>query len=73
MSDETNKLLTEIRDLQKEHLELYREIAQRSIITQEESVARQAEAVKFYRNIIIASVPLIVFIICLIIYLITEI
>jgi len=73
LSDETNKLLTEIRDLQKEHLELYREIAQRSIITQEESVARQAEAVKFYRNIIIASVPLIVFIICLIIYLITEI
>ena len=73
MSDETNNLLTEIRDLQKEHLGLYKEIAQISVKTQEESVARQAQAIRFYRNVIIASVPLIIFIICLIVYLMTEI
>lgn len=44
-SDEMTRLLTEIRDLHREHLEEYRRVTERSLEMQERSMRVQASAV----------------------------
>ncbi len=70
-SDELRKLLEEIRDVQKEHLALYKQNSERAIRTQEEATDRQKVAVQFYQRVIFMTVPIVVFIIGLIIYLLS--
>lgn len=53
-------LLTEIRDLQRQHLDEYRQQAARSLALAEESVARQRAHVRLYRRVIVASAVVIV-------------
>ena len=70
--DETNqieKLLEEIRDLQTESLEEYKRVTSQSLDLQQKAVSRQEQLGKTYRIALIASATLIVIIVGLIIYL----
>ena len=70
--DETNqieKLLEEIRDLQKESLEEYKRVTSQSLDLQQKAVSRQEQLGKTYRIALIASAVVITAIIGLIIYL----
>ncbi len=57
--NETEQLLIEIRDLQREHLEEYRKIAQHSLELQQQAVARQEQIAKLYRRVVIAGALLV--------------
>lgn len=49
---ETIRLLTEIRDLQQQHLDEYRQASARSLATQDLAVQRQAAMVTLYRRVL---------------------
>ena len=68
-SEEMRELLTELRDVQREHLEEYRKVTRRSLELQERAVARQEQLGKLYRRVLVAGAALIAFIIFLILYL----
>ena len=53
-SDEL-KLLTEIRDAQREHLAEYRKMAQESLALQKQAVARQEQIAKLYRRVVVTG------------------
>lgn len=71
MKDEQElaQLLREIRDGQREHLEEYKKVTQRSLELQQQAVNRQEQLAKTYRIALIVSAVLIVAIIGLVIYL----
>lgn len=52
--EEIIRLLTEIRDAQREHLGEYRRIAERSVALQEASVAKYEQNMRLYRRLVIA-------------------
>lgn len=52
MNDDTNDLLREIRELQRQHLEEYRKVADRSLALQETAVARQEQIASLYRRVV---------------------
>jgi hypothetical protein len=56
MDERAIRLLEEIRDQQREHLELYRE----AVKNQEASIRMQAEAVKMQRSAVTRVVPSII-------------
>ena len=58
--DSIVRLLTELRDGQKEHLALYREVAQRSLDAQQTAITLQRRGARLYR--IALSITAIVFI-----------
>jgi len=68
-SDEIKELLTELRDVQREHLNEYRKVTQQSLDLQRQAVARQEQLGRLYRRVLTASAALVVFIIIVIIYL----
>ncbi len=51
-SDELVTLLTEIRDLQREHLDEYKAFAARALESQEESLRRQAAIAALYKKVV---------------------
>ena len=53
--DEIERLLTEIRDTQREHLGEYRRIAARAVELQERAVARQEQLGRIYKAAILVS------------------
>ena len=53
-STETNRLLIEIRDAQREHLALYRRVTEESLEMQRLAVLRQEQAVKLSQRAIVA-------------------
>ena len=63
------KLLEEIRDLQRENLEEYKRVTQQSLDMQKRAVERQEQVAKTYRIALIVSAILVVGIIALIFYL----
>lgn len=65
----TEKLLEEIRDLQRENLDEYKRVTTQSLEMQKRAVDRQEQVAKTYRIAMIASAILIVGIIALIFYL----
>ena len=65
----STELLREIRDLQRQHLEAYREAAERSLTLQQEAVDRQQRVVRVYMRVLVAGGVLTVFILGLILYL----
>lgn len=65
----TEKLLEEIRDLQKQSLEEYKRVTAQSLDLQQRAVNRQEQLGKTYRVALIASATLVTIIIGLIIYL----
>ena len=66
--DESNetKLLTEIRDVQREHLAEYRKVAQQSLALQQQAVARQEQIAKLYRRVVATSGVVILFVLVLV-------
>ena len=65
----TEKLLEEIRDLQKQSLEEYKRVTAQSLDLQQRAVNRQEQLGKTYRVALLASATLVTIIIGLIIYL----
>ena len=71
--EELTKLLTEIRDAQREQLAEYKRVTGRSLELQEKAVARQEQMALFYRRVAIFAFLVIAFIIVLIVYLLGKI
>ena len=69
--DDIKQILTELRDVQREHLSEYKKVTQRSLELQEKAVKRQEQLAKTYRLALIVSAVLITGIVGLIIYLMT--
>ena len=66
-SDEL-KLLTEIRDAQREHLAEYRKVTQESLALQKQAVARQEQIVKLYRRVVLAGGAVILLVLIFLFY-----
>ena len=64
----TEKLLEEIRDLQRENLDEYKRVTTQSLEMQKRAVDRQEQVAKIYRIALIVSAVLIIGIIALIFY-----
>ena len=62
------KLLTEIRDAQREHLAEYRKVTQESLALQKQAVARQEQIAKLYRRVLVVGGALILFILIFLFY-----
>lgn len=54
-SDDIKRLLTEIRDAQREHLAEYRRVAEHSVALQERAVARQEQVSRIYKRVLVVS------------------
>jgi len=59
MTDKTDELLREIRDLQRQHLEEYRKVTERSLALQETADARQEQISTLYRRVIAVAAALV--------------
>ena len=68
-SGEIKELLTELRDVQREHLAEYRKVTQRSLELQQQAVTRQEQLGTLYRRVVVACALLVIFIVVIIIYL----
>jgi CHASE3 domain sensor protein len=66
-SDEL-KLLTEIRDAQREHLAEYRKVAQESLALQKQAVTRQEQIGRLYRIVVAVGGVLILLIVVFLFY-----
>lgn len=55
MDDSDRAILKEIRDLQREHLDEYKRVAERSLSLQEKAIARQEQISKLYRRVVFAT------------------
>lgn len=66
-SDEL-KLLTEIRDAQREHLAEYRKVTQESLALQKQAVARQEQIVRLYRRVVLAGGAVILLVLIFLFY-----
>jgi len=66
-SDEL-KILTEIRDAQREHLAEYRKVTEESLALQKQAVSRQEQIVRLYRRVVIAGAALILFLLVFLFY-----
>ena len=51
--DELRRLLTEIRDIQRDHLAEYRRVTERSLDLQQRAVTRQEQMVQVYRRLLV--------------------
>jgi hypothetical protein len=49
--EELRRLLTEIRDIQRDHLAEYRRVTERSLDLQQRAVSRQEQMVQVYRRL----------------------
>jgi hypothetical protein len=67
-SDEITRLLTEIRDTQREHLAEYRRIAARAVELQERAVARQEQLARIYKGALLVSAVIVLGLVLLIAY-----
>lgn len=54
-SEDIKQLLREIRDAQRESLEEYRKMAQRSVELQERAVARQEQIGRLYGRVVLVA------------------
>lgn len=68
-SDEIKELLTEIRDVQRDHLTEYRKVTQHSLELQQQAVTRQEQLGTLYRRVVAACAVLVVCIVIIIVYL----
>jgi hypothetical protein len=69
--DDTKRLLTEIRDLQRESLDEYRRVTSRSLALQEQAVARQEQVSALYRRVVLGGSVLIGLLLVVLLYLVT--
>ncbi len=68
-SEEILKVLQEIRDAQREHLEDYQRVATQSVALQEDAVARQKFITDLYKKVLVVGGIVVVVLLGLILYL----
>ena len=67
--DHTQKLLEEIRDVQREQLAEYRRVTQQSLDLQQRAVARQEQASLIYKRLVLFGGVLVAVLLSLLLYL----
>jgi cytochrome c-type biogenesis protein CcmH/NrfG len=67
--DRTQKLLEEIRDVQREQLAEYRRVTQQSLDLQQRAVARQEQASLIYKRLVLFGGVLVAVLLSLLLYL----
>src|SRR5512136_2250658 len=70
--EEIRRLLQEIRDAQREHLAEYRRVAERSLEIQERAVARQEQAGRLVRQIVLVGGILATVLLALLVYILAR-
>lgn len=70
-SDDIKEILTEIRDVQKEHLAHYKEVAKRSLELQQQVVTRQEQLGSIYMRLVVFGAGIVIFFV-LIVYLLSR-
>ncbi len=70
--DRTQRLLQEIRDVQREQLAEYRRVAQQSLDLQQRAAARQEQATLLYKRIVAVGGVLVTVLFGLLVYLLVR-
>jgi len=70
--EEIRRLLQDIRDAQREHLAEYRRVAERSLEIQERAVARQDQAGRLVRQIVLVGGILGAVLLALLVYILAR-
>jgi cytochrome c-type biogenesis protein CcmH/NrfG len=70
--DRTDKLLEEIRDLQREHLAEYRRVTQQSLELQQRGLARQEQIGFVYKRIVLFGGVIFAVLLSLLLYLLVR-
>jgi ferric-dicitrate binding protein FerR (iron transport regulator) len=70
--EEIRQLLREIRDAQREHLEEYRRVAERSLELQQRAVARQEQIGRLSRRLALVGGTLVAGLLTLLVYLLAR-
>lgn len=71
-AEEARRLLTEIRDLEREHLAEYRRVSEEALNLQRDAVARQALFGSIYRRIVLMGGLLAMALLVLLAYLLVR-
>jgi cytochrome c-type biogenesis protein CcmH/NrfG len=70
--EEVRRLLQDIRDAQREHLAEYRRVAERSLEIQERAVARQEQAGRLVRQLVLVGGVLATVLLTLLVYILAR-
>jgi len=70
--DELRRLLTEIRDIQRDHLAEYRRVTERSLDLQQRAVTRQEQMVQVYRRLLVFGGGMVAILLMLLVYLLAK-
>ena len=70
--EELRRLLTEIRDIQRDHLAEYRRVTERSLDLQQRAVARQEQMVQVYRRLLVIGGGMVAILLMLLVYLLAK-
>ena len=70
--ERTQRLLEEIRDVQKESLAEYRRVTQQSLDMQRQAMTRQQQIVQLYRRVLLVGVVIVAPLLVLLVYLLSR-
>ena len=70
--EDTRKILTEIRDLERQHLEEYRRISDEVLQLQRDAVARQALIGGVYKQVVVFGGVMVVALLALLVFLLAK-
>ena len=70
--DDTQKLLVEIRDAQREYLAEYRRVTKQSLELQQRAVARQEQVSQIYKRVVLLGGVLVAALLGLLLYLLVR-
>ena len=70
--ERAQRLLEEIRDVQKESLAEYRRVTQQSLDMQRQAMTRQQQIVQLYRRVLLVGVVIVAPLLVLLVYLLSH-
>ena len=70
--ERAQRLLEEIRDVQKESLAEYRRVTQQSLDMQRQAMTRQQQIVQLYRRVLLVGVVIVAPLLVLLVYLLSR-
>jgi len=70
--ERTQRLLEEIRDVQKESFAEYRRVTQQSLDMQRQAMTRQQQIVQLYRRVLLVGVVIVAPLLVLLVYLLSR-
>ena len=70
--ERAQRLLEEIRDVQKESLAEYRRVTQQSLDMQRQAMTRQQQIVQLYRRVLLVGVVIVAPLLVLLLYLLSR-